>query len=339
MVTPTEQNLTELAPKVIALKLPFDLEQRILTFPFLHALRAYYPKSVIHFITPKKQIEVLNLLPFEAYYHEFDEDEISSIFDVHRFCVNARIHSVDLFISLTNSFPDACLGLGFRARQRLGFSDGWKTLVFNQKTLRPVNHHLVEDFLTLYKTHTGLEADPRIKVISRELTPIIKEWDTTPYIAINISPLRGAQIDEEWIHLISLFDSQKIVLFASDEQEKAQEMMDLFIKHLPPNNTYENFIYKNWIDLGKMLAFARGVITFSGPLAAFSAYVGTRTLIMYDNDDPQRTGPFYFISDVAVISATDTSATNPVMSTGVLKNRITFKMDVVFEKALSFFRL
>ena len=83
--------------KVIAIKLPFDLQERFHTFPFLHAVHELYPLAEIHFITPKKQIEVLNLLPFKAYYHEFDEGEIASVFDVHRYCAFAKIFNVDLF--------------------------------------------------------------------------------------------------------------------------------------------------------------------------------------------------------------------------------------------------
>jgi ADP-heptose:LPS heptosyltransferase len=339
MVAATEQNLIVNNVKVIAIKLPFDLQERILTFPFLHALRLYHSKAEIHFITPKINIEVLNLLPFKAFYHEFDEDEIKSIFDVYRFSVNSHIYNVDLFVSLTNSFPDACLGLGLRAKQRLGYSDGWKTLVLNQKTPRPVGHHLCESFLSLYSVHTGKESDPRIKITGREVDPIMKDWSSEPYVAIDLSPLRDAMIDQEWVDLISQFENQKIVLFASDDQDKAQSMFQTFMAILPPSNTYVNFKYKDWIDLSKMLAFARGVICYQGALAAFSAYMGARTLIIYDRDDPQRTAPFYFVSDVAILSATDPNAVHKLESTGILKKRVRMNMEGVFVKAMEFFSL
>ncbi len=72
MATPTEQNpVTQLPSKgeveTIAIKLPFDLQERILSFPLLHKIREKYPIADIHFITPKKEIEVLNLLPFKAW--------------------------------------------------------------------------------------------------------------------------------------------------------------------------------------------------------------------------------------------------------------------------------
>src|SRR5690606_28022880 len=113
-------------------------------------------------------------------YHEFDEDEIQNVLDVHRYCVNSKIPNVDVFISLTNSFLDACLGLFLRARERVGFADNWKNLVLNKKLLRPVGHHIVEDFLALFKELTGEIVNKRLKVISRDLNRIIIEED--PYI-------------------------------------------------------------------------------------------------------------------------------------------------------------
>ncbi|MBA2403139.1 MAG: hypothetical protein H0V66_00085, partial [Bdellovibrionales bacterium] len=156
MVTSTEQDpVTQtFLPgdvRVIAIKLPFDLQERILCFPLLHKIREKYPKAEIHFITPNKEIEVLNLLPFKAFYHEIDEDELNSVFDVHRYAVNVNIHNVDMFINLTNSFTDACLGIGLRAKKRVGFSDGWKTMVLTHKTHRLAGHHVTEDFFALYR--------------------------------------------------------------------------------------------------------------------------------------------------------------------------------------------
>jgi ADP-heptose:LPS heptosyltransferase len=324
--------------KVIAIKLPFDLQERILTFPFLHAISEFYPKADLHFITPKKDVEVLNLLPFKAYYHLFDEDEIKSVLDVHPYTANARIYNTDLFISLTNSFPDAALGLGLRAKKRVGFSDNWKTLVLNKKIARPVGHHIVEDFMTLYQEVIGGTVDKRMKVTSRVLTKIIDGDD--PYIAINLSPLREATIEQEWIDLISMFEGQKFVLFFADEQVKAQMVMEGFMERLPKKNTYINFHWHDMIELGRMLAFARGVLTYQGPCGALSAYVGTRTLILYENEDPQRTGPFYFLADVAVMGVNNPTLVNSTSAgTGSIKERVTFNMEEVFKKMSDFFSI
>lgn len=328
------------SPKVIAIKLPFDLQDRILAFPFFHALSEHYPKADLHFITPKQDVEVLNLLPFKAYYHLFNEDDIKTVLDVHPYTANAAIYNVDMFISLTNSFPDAALGIGLRAKKRVGFSDNWKTLVLTHRVPRPVNHHLVEDYMTLFELATGSKPDTRLKVNSRSLPPIIEAGEEEgPYIAINLAPLRSAAIEDEWIELISQFEGQRIVLFSSEEQVRVQMLMEEFIKRLPTKNTYINFKYHDWIELGRMLAHARGVLTYSGACGALSAYVGTRTLILYENEDPQQKGPFYFLADVAVMGVNNPTLINTTKDEKVIKDRVTFDMTEVFKKAMEFFGL
>ena len=336
--TSPEDKVEELI-KVIAIKLPFDLQERLLTFPFLHLIRDLYPEAEIHFITPKWNIEVLNLLPFKAFYHEFEEDEIKTIFDVHRYTANAKIFNVDLFISLTNSFPDACLGLGLRAKKRVGFSDGWKTAVLNIKTKRPIGHHTSEDFMALYREIIGHHTDSRLKIISRELSPVIEDWDTNPYIAINLSPLREAIVGEEIFELMNFFENQKIILFASEEPEKVRVLMEPFLANLPKKNNYIYFFQKDWIDLAKMLAFARGVISYNGPVVSVSAYIGTRTIGLFDSEDPQKTGPLCFFADVLTLSASDPTLVHPVTTNNLLKDRKKFKMADIFEKAYDFFKL
>lgn len=323
--------------KCIAIKLPWDLQDRILTFPFLHAISEYYPKAELHFITPKKEIEVLNLLPFKAYYHEFDEDEIQNVFDAHRFAVTSKIFNVDIFISLTNSFSDASLGIGLRAKKRVGFADNWKSLVLTHKIMRPVGLHLVEDYLKLFEQVVGETVNKRLRVKSRDL---LRMWeDETPYIAINIAPLRELTIEQEWVDLCNLFEGQKIVFFSSEEQVKIQMVIEPFLALLPKKNTYIKFTYHDYIELGRMLAFAHGTITYAGPGGALSAYVGTRTLALYESEDPQKTGPFYFLSDVVVIGVNNPTMVNSTSDTKMMKDRKTLNMVEVFTKACEFFKL
>ncbi len=322
--------------KVIAIKLPYDLQDRILTFPFLHSISEYYPKADIHLITSRKEVEVLNLLPFKAYYHLFNEEEIKTIFDIHPFTANAAIYNVDLFISLTNSFSDASLGLGLRAKMRVGFSDDWKTLLLTHKVKRPIGHHLVEDYMVLYELITGESFNRRLRVNARPVSKIFE--DDTPYIAINLHPLKEASINDDWLDLISKFEGKKIVFFASEDQVKTQLLIENFINLLPSTNTYVFFYHENWIELARMLSYSIGVITFSGAGAALAAYVGSRSIILYENDDPDRTAPFYFLSDVEIMGASN-KLFNEVIETRTENFRVSFDMSQVYKKALDFFRI
>ncbi|HXH73761.1 MAG TPA: hypothetical protein VNJ08_02280 [Bacteriovoracaceae bacterium] len=335
MVGPTETTAPVVARKIIVVKLPFDLQERMLAFPFLHVLSERYPNAELHFITPKLQIEVLNLLPFKAYYHEFDEDEIETIFDVHRFAITAKIYTVDLYISLTNQFADALLGVALKAKQRLGFSDGWKTFFFNQKTSRPVGHHICEDFFSLLKVNLGGEINTTIKVASRDLPPVIEQSDTQPYVAINLSPIRNEEIEQEWVDLISQFENQRFVFFGGDDQIKVNQQMGLFMTKLPreTGNSYMNYLLRDPIEIAKMMAHSRGVVTYNGPMASVSAYTGAKTLILCDREDPQRYGPFYFLGESVQMGPEDVS------TEGVLKGRKIFNMGVVADRIHGFFNL
>ncbi len=326
------------AIKVIAVRLPFDLQERLLAFPFMHAIKEKYKDAEIHFISPKKNIEILNLLPFSAYYHEIENNEISTIFDVHRFCANAKIFNVDLFISLTNSFVDASFGLFLRAKQRLGFADNWKSLLLNQNVKRPIGHHICEEFFELYRTHVKADVDLKLKVMSRTLSPVVPDWDSHPYIAINLSHLDQGIIDEEWVKLVQEFENQRIIFFCSEDPERIALLIQSFIAKLPKTNAYSFFMKKDWIELAKMLAYAKGVITYEGALASVAAYVGAKVIILYDRRDPQKEGPLYFLSDIVILSATDPTIGIRTPE-ALMKSKSLFNMQVVHEKAVQFFRL
>jgi ADP-heptose:LPS heptosyltransferase len=222
---------------------------------------------------------------------------------------------------------------------RLGFSDGWKSLVLTHKTPRLPGHHLTEDYFSLYRTLIGENVELKLKVMSRDLTSVVQDWDSQPYIAINLSPIRQASIEEEILELINHFENQRIVLFSSDDQDKIQLMIEPFLERLSKRNTYINFFHKSWIDLAKMMAFSKGIITFNGSAASLSAYVGAKTVILYDSEDPQKYGPFYFLSDILVLGVNDPTLVHSSPNSGVIKQRKMFNMSEVFEKAFYFFRL
>jgi ADP-heptose:LPS heptosyltransferase len=297
-----ETNPAVVDKKIIVIKLPSDPQDRLLSFPFLHLLHQYYSESEFHFILNSQNMEVLNLLPFRAYYHEFDEKEVKNIFQAHRYAVHAKIYKVDLFISLTDSLIDASLGLSLKAKIRLGFSDGWKTFCFNQKILRPLGHHRCEDYFALLKEHLGHDVDTHIRVISRDLPAVIETWDSAPYLALNLSSLNENNEQEAWIELISHFENQRFIFFATEDQDKIQFLMNTFLSRLPKTNVYETFLLKNWIDIAKMTSYAKGVITFNGPGATLTAYSGTKCIVIYNREDPQVYGPLYFLADVVILN-------------------------------------
>jgi len=178
-----------------------------------------------------------------------------------------------------------------------------------------------------------------LKVMSRELVPVMSDWETNPYIAINLSPIRQAAIEDELAELIGYFENQKIVLFSSDDQDKVQLLIEPFMERLSRKNNYVHFIHKNWIEMSKMLAFSRGLITFNGPVANLSSYLGNKTIILFDSEDPRRLGPFSFLGDSIILDVTDPSVSLRQDTSSALKERKKFDMSEVFLRAKRLFQL
>jgi ADP-heptose:LPS heptosyltransferase len=301
MVTETEKNSAVESNDSIVIKLPNDSLERILCFPFLHKIKEIYPKAEIHLISESTDLDILNLLPFRAYYHEFSQNDYKSILDAHRLAVMSKIFKTDLFISLTDSLPDATLGLWFRAKKRLGFSGKWKSLFFNQRTLRPLGLHKSEEPFELLKVHLNKSIDSNNKIISREFPSIIDNWEADPYIAIHLNNLSEDFITEKWVELISYFEDQKFIFYSHSDQDKIQLLVTSFLSRLSKKNRYENFLFKSNVEIAKMISFAQGVITFEGFGANFSAYCGTRTLVLHRKTDPKLFGPLYYLADFRIL--------------------------------------
>ncbi|MFA5583448.1 MAG: hypothetical protein WDA09_04460 [Bacteriovoracaceae bacterium] len=281
----------------IAIKLPNELQLRVLSFAFLHALRSQYPSAEVHLICSKHGIEVLNLLPFKNFfYHEFDDEEIKSVFDVHRYCAGLKIYNVDLFISLSDSFYDCCLGLGLRAKKRIGYKKGLNGFVLNEVHSWMKGQHVTDNHYQL----TEFNSDPSFRILSRELKPILEE--DLKYIAFNVGPLSNGQIDEVWREVCSKLQNQNIVLFTDLSEDKFILNQKEFLSQLNPQNNYKFFLPENYIELSQMMAFSQGVITRNGVISCLSAYCGTPTLILNDREDPQILGPFHFMAELKYIN-------------------------------------
>jgi ADP-heptose:LPS heptosyltransferase len=332
--------MTEAAPSpaVIVLKLPFDLLERLNTFPFLHALKLRYPDADLHFITSKKWIEVLNLLPFKAYYHEWDDEELINPLEVHRFAVNFILPRVDIYVAFSERWNDAWLGYFLRAKERWGFAQGLQRLTYTRSLPRPRGHHPAYDFAQLFTECADASFPERLRVLARDLEPIVEDPRDRPYVAINLSPLRGTQIEAEWHELIEKFQNQRFILFCSEEPEKMQLLLPGFLANLRSSNQVEALLPVSWVELARLLAYADGVITYEGPLATLSAYVGAKTLVLYSSLDPQRTAPFDFSADLMVLDARDPNYGQSAPAQQV-RPRPRFNLERVFEKAVEFFRL
>lgn len=303
----------------IVIKLPDETRERILTFPFLQSLNKYFLKVIeeketedeeddeilnIHLISLKKDIDILNLLPFRAYYHELEEEDVKNVFSVHRACVNFKIDRPDIFICASEGFVDASIGKQLGIKDRVGFDLGKSKWFFNKKiTFLDGQHKTVQYFNLLKAFFEELPTIPN--AFSRSLDPAYADWRENPYTVINLD-LVDNKVNPEWNDFFELFTNKNFVFMTDGVPlEEQRSLLDDFIKTLPTKNTYKVFEYASNIAFGKLISHCVTFVTHDSFLMHLASYIGAHTFYINRKENFHFTGPEYLLGEVRNFSLSD----------------------------------
>ena len=256
----------------IAIKLPDDIRERILSFPFLHELEKILDDlsedrediSQLHLISSKDNIDVLNLLPFHAFYHEIEPQDSKNILSMYRACKYFKMNQIDLYVSLSDKFVDATIAKNINAKDSLGFANGKNNLLLKNKINRNQALHFSEQIYAFLKE---IKKDTRnIKTVcSRTLPSLYPDWSENKYVTINLDLVDG-EINSEWADFVGLFQNKTFVFLSSELNENFQKSkIEDFIKTLSQENTYKVFEYSSNIELGKLLSYSCLLYTSPSP--------------------------------------------------------------------------
>jgi hypothetical protein len=274
----------------------------------LHLIRDYFPDADLHFISPQHKIEMLYTLPFQGYWHPWDDDGVGNILEAHRFATTLKIGSVDIYISLGDSVSELALGTFLGAKKKIGFAEGWKAWFTTLAIKRPVGHHVTEEYLELLNKMSNIRLPEKLRVMGRELPKFFHDTEASlPYLAVDLYPFSPGKLDSFWFDYFSMFDGRRFALFFSQEEAKGGLLGESFVERLPKQNKYELFLNSNWIELGKMLSHARGLVARSGPSITYATYLGTEALAIYDSGDPRLDAPFYNFANWQLLDVRDPS--------------------------------
>lgn len=261
----------------LAIKLPNDPIERILCFPFLHALvrahnlwtekeaneeRSEDDKHLaLHLIADEAAIDLLNLLPFNAYYHQLEKDDQKNVFNMHRAIKNSKLDRIDVFMSLTESMLDATIGKNLNAPVRMGVDTPKTKLFFNQRfqfTSRPLKTHRFAPMLN--ELYPGIDWKGG-RATSRDIGACFSDWQDDPYLVVLLEG-ENSVFDQELIDFVDLFENYKFVfIYQSDEEESLQEYyVKEYIKKLNPKNRFEYFATSSCIESAQLLAYAKALI-------------------------------------------------------------------------------
>lgn len=295
----------------VSIKLPNDLRGKILSFPFIHAFVKEAKKMLnedeeellnLHLISNKDNIDVLNLLPYNAYYHEVEDEDLKTVFTIHRACVHLKINFTDMFISTTESFVDASIGKNLKATQRVGFRLGKNSFFLSKKINFPAGEHQSVQIFSLIKGLIEDELPSISNVCSREVKPLYADWNMNPFFIINLS-LKGDDIHPEWVELINLFEHQNITLMCEGlKVDDQKERLNDYIKCLSTQNNYKILTNESNIDFAKAVSFSWCFISEDSPLVQLAAYCGAEVFHLNRKENTNLFGTQYFIGESTVFS-------------------------------------
>lgn len=239
----------------IVVKIPDSYNEKILTLPFLQSLHNYFEDKDddynLHIITTSDGMDVLNLLPFEAYYHEVELADLKNPFTAHRASNEMKIFASDIFINLTNSTADGSIGYWLKSKKRIGFDSGLAKFFYTDKVRRLLGRHPNDIYKHLFSSYFP-ESKFSKRNISRELERP-KEEDN--YFIIDLS------LDFDWSDFFELVENKTFYLIG--------ELSDSF----PKKNIYKT-LSDDIIEQAKVISYADFVITNNLSLMNLSSFLG-----------------------------------------------------------------
>lgn len=297
----------------LAVKLPKDLKARLLAFPFLQTLVKRLKVQIeknnqdpeteeetlqLHLLAEKEDLDALYLLPFQAFYHELEQEDMTTVFNAHRAVKNMKLDQVDVFVSLSESFVDASLGKSMGAIKRVGFSIGKNSLFLNQKVSLLKGRHVCDQYLEMFKPLLEKPPEEMPKAFSRNLEPYYSDWQENPYIAVNLSAKKD-EVEGHWEEFFSLLEGVNIVLLCDQlPRESQKEILSSYVQKLGHKNNYKIFELESNIDFAKMASHAQTFISMDSALVHVAAYCGGHIHYMFQKEDIQKTGPIHFLGEV-----------------------------------------
>lgn len=291
----------------VAIKLPNSFEEKLGLFPFLHAVNDYFSRYLkedevlnLHLIAMKRDIDILNLLPFKAYYHELELEDVKNVLNAHRACAQFKIENLDFFFSTTESFVDASFGKILNSKMSIGYSLLWNNFFLDKKVLLNGLRYTDKALPLLGSVIEEGQVLPRLRsVFSRELEGLKLRFSPRNYCVVNLTSKAGT-IDPVWKEVFDLVQGANFVLLCSDLSEVQSEIeLKDFVKGLSEKNQYEIFYDRSHIKFAKLVSLSYGLVTRWNNFSLNAHYCGAKILLMEDtmNDEIVK----YFIGTIDLI--------------------------------------
>jgi len=249
-------------------------------------------------------LPLAELLPYPVTPVPFHKLSHPGLSGVVRFAWSRQAaRRADVYFSLPPSFSAALMGYCLGARHRVGYRGDGRALLLTHRAHPTARKHRSDALRNLVGVYTGQQTPPDPPPAPPPLTPLPAAGEPASYVVLN----PNSQADSrrlplvKWQELLAALPPSRYVLIgtATDRERNGR-----LISQLPAENEYLDLAGKTTIlELARLLAHARGLISNDSGPAHLAAFVGAKVVVFMGAGDPEETAPQGASQNVLVLTA------------------------------------
>lgn len=266
----------------VLIKFPREKNDLFQCLPFLVALSEALPKAEINIIVEEGHLPMFLFLPFKVRAFQRPKHK-ANLPGTHQFCANLNdIFNIDVYFDLEGSFNSAFMGFNFRAKERVGYEEGWNKYLLN-RTYPPMPAleyearaiYLLEKFTTqnfsdlkIYNRRDSSKPDEKLEAL-------FSAPEAPKFILVMLNDFHSIVKEIEiWKQFFNCFENQNFIIYSEQNQHAVSEILH---KMDSKNKMYMHY-GEDHLILKYLLSKVCGVVTNNLWAEGMSVFHGVDTI-------------------------------------------------------------
>lgn len=262
----------------VLVKFPRKKDEIFACFPFLIALSESLPKAEINIVVEEGCMPAFSFLPFKV--RVFQRPRLkTNLPGTHQFCANLiDIFNIDVYFDLEGSFNSAFMGFNFRAKERVGYEEGWNKYLLNRKypampslDLESRSLLLLEKFLNQQYNDLKIYVRKDSSKPDDKLEALFAAPEAPKFILVMLNDFHSVVKEVEiWKQFFDCFENQNFIVYAETNQNAISEILH---KMDTKNKLYMHY-GEDYQVLKYLLSKVSGVVTNNLWAEGLSSFYG-----------------------------------------------------------------
>lgn len=278
----------------VLIKFPREKDELFQCFPFVVALSEALPKAEINIIVEEGHLPMFSFLPFKVKAFQRPKHK-ANLPGTHQYCANLNdIFNIDVYFDLEGSFNSAFMGFNFRAKERVGYVEGWNKYLLN-RTYPPMpaldlearSLYLLEKFTTQNFSDLKIYVRKDSSKPDEKLEALFSAPEAPKFILVMLNDFHSVVKEIEiWKQFFNCFENQNFIVYAENNQHAISEILH---KMDSKNKMYMHY-GDDYLVLKYLFSKVAGVVTNNLWAEGLSIFYGVDTLSLLDKN---KTHPQY----------------------------------------------